>query len=592
MRVLRTVLIAPSRYDGRGVVVFRLGISPNGALGALAGLAEDYNRRHAGSARIDYDFFDEHVREAVTPELLRRWRDEAAAAGDRFVLMVCGVQTVTYPRARDIALMARREGIDVLAGGVHLSAHGPSLDFLVSCGVHVAVGEVEPIWDTIVGDALDETLRPTYRIGGDDGLRVKTSGSYMTAPDIATVPYPHIPAAARKAYVNPAQLFIDGSRGCPFLCTFCVVKNVFGRTVRGRDPEGLVAWMVERVERDGVRSFSFTDDNFSRNPRSTELLERLADARDAGHRFSISLILDVESTCYVRDETKRGAQSRHFLDLCRRAGVAHVYIGLESTNDAVLTEMKKGVNRDREDIHRKHDAASARRRLIDRYRTAVDAWHRIGASVECGYILGFEAERPGVGTEAAHDLLEIGVDVATFFLLAPLPGSEDYARAVRDDGLIEPDFNEYFQHAMMKHPHLSPAEMEDEMHAAVAVMWSWPNVLRRVAGGVFGFGRPRAQTPFNYMKRQFGYKAMLVSGLHTYVEGGLLRRKPTAKRHARYDDEARAYYLGSGRDGDSGLSVSLTDDSSMESLPVRDDQDLVAKTPRPPAAPLAERGAA
>ena len=51
MRKLRTILIAPSRYDARGVVVFRIGISPNGALGALAGLAEDYNRRHAGPRR-------------------------------------------------------------------------------------------------------------------------------------------------------------------------------------------------------------------------------------------------------------------------------------------------------------------------------------------------------------------------------------------------------------------------------------------------------------------------------------------------------------------------------------------------------------
>ena len=82
----------------------------------------------------DYEFFDEHVREAVTPALLRRWRDAAEGRGQRFVVMLCGVQTVTYPRARDIALMARRDGIDVLAGGVHLSAHGPSVDFLVSCG--------------------------------------------------------------------------------------------------------------------------------------------------------------------------------------------------------------------------------------------------------------------------------------------------------------------------------------------------------------------------------------------------------------------------------------------------------------------------
>ena len=82
------------------MVVFRIGISPNGALGALAGLAEDYNRRHRGrGSRIDYDFFDEHVREPVTPALLRRWRDEAAALGQRFVLMLCGVQTDDCIRA-------------------------------------------------------------------------------------------------------------------------------------------------------------------------------------------------------------------------------------------------------------------------------------------------------------------------------------------------------------------------------------------------------------------------------------------------------------------------------------------------------------
>jgi hypothetical protein len=287
--VLRAILIAPSRYDRQGVVVFRLGISPNGALGALAGLAEDYNRRHAGEAHIDYEFFDEHVRGAVTPALLRRWRAEAEAAGQRFVLMLCGVQTVTYPRGRDIALMARREGIDVLAGGVHLSAHGPSVDFLVSCGVHVAIGEVEPIWDEIVADALDGRLQSLYRIAPDQGLRVKSATSYMTAPDLTDVPFPYIPRARRRHYVNPSQLFIDGSRGCPFLCSFCVVKNVFGRTVRGRDPERLVAWMIERVRRDGVRAFSFTDDNFVRNPRHVELLERLAAARLNGVRGGAEL---------------------------------------------------------------------------------------------------------------------------------------------------------------------------------------------------------------------------------------------------------------------------------------------------------------
>jgi hypothetical protein len=159
-----------------------------------------------------------------------------------------------------------------------------------------------------------------------------------------------------------------------------VVKNVFGRTVRSRDPEQLAAWMAARSAQDGIRSFSFTDDNFVRNPRHLDLLERLGAARAAGSRFTISLILDVESTCYAGENSPRGERSREFLRQCEAAGVAHVYIGLESTNDAVLQEMRKGVNRDREEIHGKGDstAEAARRRLIARYRAAVDGWLDIG----------------------------------------------------------------------------------------------------------------------------------------------------------------------------------------------------------------------
>jgi radical SAM superfamily enzyme YgiQ (UPF0313 family) len=572
VRVLRTVLIAPSRYGERGVVVYRLGISPNGALGALAGLAEDFNRRHAGRTRIDYEFFDEHVREAITPELLRHWRATAAAAGQPFVLMLCGVQTVSYPRARDIALMARREGIEVITGGVHLSAHGPSVDFLVSCGVHVAIGEVEPIWDEIVEDALQGRLEPVYRIRAEQGVRVKAAVSDMVAPDITDVPFPHIPAAVRRRYINPKRLFIDGSRGCPFLCTFCVIKNVFGRTVRSRDPARLVDWMMERVRGDGIRAFGFTDDNFVRNPRHLELLERLAVARAHGPKFSLWVILDVESTCYAREDSPRGERTRAFLRLCEAAGVAHVYMGLESTNDAVLQEMRKGVNRDRDEIHGKGgDAAAARRRLVQRYRTAVQAWHDIGASVECGYILGFDADGRGVGRQAAHDLVEIGVDVATFFLLAPLPGSEDYARAVREDTLIEHDFNEYFQRSMMAHPTLSPAELEAELKSALHLMWRWPHFLRRLAGALLGFGRRRTRTPWIYLKRQLAYKAMISSGLHTYGEGGLLRRRvpPAAGRRVIGDAEARRFYLGEAAPHvPSALATIVRDDSSMASLPV------------------------
>lgn len=565
LRVLRVVLVAPSRYDEKGVLVFRIGINQNGSLGAIAGLIEDYNRRHRGRAEIRYEVFDEHVREAVTPELLRSWRDQAHAEGERFALLVCGIQTATYPRGRDIALMARSQGIDVVVGGVHLASHGPSVDFLTSCGVSVGIGEVEPIWDRIVADALDGRLAPLYRIEEGQGLRVKTAVSDITAPDLERQTFPHMPQRYLSRYLNPSHLYIDGSRGCPYLCSFCSVKNTFGRTVRSRDPETLVAWMAERVDRDGIRWFTFTDDNFIRNPRHLEILEGLAKLRAAGRRFSVGLILDVESSCYADEESPRGERTRRFLALCRDAGVSNVFIGLESTNDGALQEMAKQVNRDR-----KANAADAPRAIVARYRTAVRSWQEIGASVECGYILGFDADGPGEGARAARDMVEIGIDIVSFYLLTPLPGAEDYARAVQRGTLIERDFNEYFRNrTMVAHPRLAPAEIEAELRTAVQTFYSWSNVLRRLARGLIGIGRPRVTSPWIFVKRQGGYKLMILAGMYTYFEGGLVRRVAKgARREAVTDAEARAHYLGAAAAAPSRIPQSMLDDSRMDSMPI------------------------
>lgn len=579
MRALRTVLVAPSRYDERGVLVFRVGINQNGSLGALAGMIEDHRRRHAGRVRIDYEVFDEHVRAAVTRERLARWRDEAAAAGERFVLMVCGIQTATYPRGRDIALLARSVGIDVIAGGVHLAGHGPSVDFLVSCGVSVAIGEVEPIFDDIVEDALDGHMAPVYRLGAERGVRVRTAVSDITAPALDRLPFPHVPKRWLRHYLNPSHLYIDSSRGCPYVCSFCTVKNTFGRTVRSREPADVVRWMGERVDRDRIGWFTFTDDNFVRNPRHLEILEGVAKLRAEGRRFSLGLILDVESACYAEESGARGEKTRRFLALCRDAGVSNVFMGLESTNDASLREMAKDVNRDR-----KAGAGDAHESIVRRYRTAVRAWQSIGASVECGYILGFDADGPGCGTLAADDMQAIGIDIVSFYLLTPLPGAEDYAHARSSGTLIERDFNEYFRNrTMVSHPGMSPAQIEAELKRAVLRFYSFRRVLERLARGLFGIGRPRVTSPWLYVKRQLGYKMMILAGMYTYFEGGLFRRGAGfgAPREAVTDEEARRHYLGGDAPARSGVvPASMLDDASMTSLPILREHAIATTTPR------------
>jgi hypothetical protein len=68
---------------------------------------------------------------------------------------------------------------------------------------------------------------------------------------------------------------------------------------------------------------------------------------------------------------------------------------------------------------------------------------------------------------------------------------------------------------------------------------------------------------------------MLLSGLDSYSEGGLFRRRTKVQRMAVTDAEALAYYLH--QDGLSGPSVlpsELLDETDMASLPVLRRHDL------------------
>jgi hypothetical protein len=568
---VRAIVLIPSRYDRRGVMVFRRGLVPNSTAGFIAGLCEHYNRRHAERAQISWRIFDEHVETSITPELLRRWKTEPHSG--RLLLLVAGVQTNNYPRGRDICLMARREGIPVVAGGVHLSCHGPSVDFLISCGVSVAIGEAEPFFDQIIDDAVAGQLKPVYRIGAADGVASKTSASNIRVPELDHLPFPVIPRRYLKRFVR-RQIHVDSSRGCPFLCTFCAVKNAFGRTVRSRDPDELVAWMADHVRR-GIRWFDFTDDNFTRSPRHLEVLDGLARLRESGLKFHVKMMLDIESTCYVNEDSPRGAATRRFLTLCQRAGVRKVYIGIETTRDESLHEIKKNVNRARHAT-----AVDKHVRLIDRFRIGVAAWHSIGATTASIIMLGLDADTRQSGIQGARDVHAIGIDFGFFAWVTPLPGADNYADAVARGTLRHSDFNAYFYEPILRHPTLSTQDLFDMVDEGMRELYSVRNVSSRVAHRLIR--RPRLRAPAGYVARQIAPMIGNLSRLFVIqqVTGGLFRRgaRHCAPRAAVTDEQARAYYLPNVAPSPSPIPASMLDDRHMESLPILQHHEMTSWT--------------
>jgi radical SAM superfamily enzyme YgiQ (UPF0313 family) len=568
---LKTIVLIPSRYDAKGVMVYRLGLIPNSTAGFIAGLCEDYNRRHRDGAHIDWSIFDEHVETSVTEELLQQWKSRAGEG--RLLLLVAGIQTNNYPRARDICLMARKLDIAVVAGGVHLSCHGPSVEFLTSCGVSVSLGEAEPFFDDILEDALQQRLKPLYRISDGVGVRVKTSASDIRVPELTRLPFPMVPRSYIRKFVR-RQVHVDSSRGCPFLCTFCAVKNAFGRTVRSRDPAELVAWMADQVRNNGIRWFDFTDDNFSRSPRHLEVLEGLARLREHdGLKFALKMMLDVESTCYVNDDSARGQATRKFLALCERAGVRKVYIGIETTTDETMREIKKAVNRPR------HASESdTHKQLIERLRVSMEAWHSIGATVGSIIMLGLDADTRESGVRGARDANAIGVDFAFFAWVTPLPGAENYAQAVARGTLRHHDFNSYFYEPILRHPTLGVDDLVEMVAEGTREFYSVGNAARRIRSAVFDAARPRTVAALEYIARQITPMIGKMSRLFVIqqVTGGMFRRgaRHCARRVVITDEEARAHYLPGAAIRARTLPESMLNDGDLESLPILQHHDM------------------
>jgi radical SAM superfamily enzyme YgiQ (UPF0313 family) len=132
------------------------------------------------------------------------------------------------------------------------------------------------------------------------------------------------------------SLQITTSRGCPFHCGYCYLTVVpDGRRYRAEKPERT----VERIER-LLREFDLNaihiidDEFFTRRDRARRVCELILER---------GIEITLRTNCRV-DYIDR--MSLEDLQLFRRAGFKHLYLGAESGNNRVLEFIQKDITRD------------------------------------------------------------------------------------------------------------------------------------------------------------------------------------------------------------------------------------------------------
>jgi radical SAM superfamily enzyme YgiQ (UPF0313 family) len=421
----------------------------------------------------------------------------------------------------------------------------------------------------MLDDYLAGRLRPSYSV--TDGIRAKTGSGEIMVPLITEAQLPAVSDAYLKRFATKTMTTLDTSRGCPFTCSYCSVKNVMGRTMRARDPDAVVRWIRDAAQHHGIDSLFIVDDDFFRSPSWEPILEGMAAFRREGHELSFMMQVDAEAASFgplAADEAPSTQRQRceRFLRLAADAGCYSAFVGFETFNPQNLLAATKVQNLAKEHRRKKDDfgdaAAAALAGVKEKYRRVCDNWHSHGIAVHCGYMIGFPFDGPECGRQAAEWLLEVGVDLASFFVVTPLPGTEDHDKAIREGTIADWDFNQYdSQHMVSQHPRMSTAEVLQAYRDAYRTFYSTRNTLRYLfAREATGRLSPLSRT--SMVRQRLYYFYSYRAGRHPML-GGIWQRGVSAgaRRIAVTDEEARACYLGRGIVSAEGVRVELPSES-------------------------------
>jgi radical SAM superfamily enzyme YgiQ (UPF0313 family) len=295
---------------------------------------------------------------------------------------------VQQDSAREVIRRCREADLTVVAGGPLFTTEPDDFDTVD----HLVLNEAEITLPRFLADLAAGQAQPRY-----------ATDAY---PDLRTTPVPAWGLADLEQYDSMAVQF---SRGCPFNCDFCNITALFGHRPRTK-PAGQILAELDALYDLGWRgSVFFVDDNFIGNKAvlKRELLPALIEWRK-GKR---GMPFNTEVSINLADDDVLMAQMVE-------AGFNKVFIGIETPDDAGLTECHKSQNR-RRDL------------LAD-----VKKLQRAGLRVQGGFIVGFDSDTPSIFQQQIAFIQQSGIVTAMVGLLQAPPGTELYHRMKEEGRLL------------------------------------------------------------------------------------------------------------------------------------------------------------
>jgi hopanoid C-2 methylase len=327
-------------------------------------------------------FVDENIRKATRAEF--EWAD---------VIVVSGMH-VQAPQIHDITERAHAAGKPVMLGGPSASASPemyPDIDYL-------HVGEMGDATDRIIA-CLDESVaRPAAQ------MRFETK-ERLPLEDFPIPAYDLIPLK------NYLMLTLQFSSGCPYLCEFCDIPNLYGRQPRLKMAGQVTAELDAMCAQKGHPPVVyFVDDNFIGNRKATkDMLPHLV-AWQKQHGYPLQ---------FACEATLNIAKQLEILALMREASFLGLFVGIETPEADALKAMRKSQN--------------VAVPMLESIKTLND----YGLEVTSGIILGLDTDSDDTESRL-KDFIDISqIPMLTINLLQALPKTPLWDRLKKADRLAD-----------------------------------------------------------------------------------------------------------------------------------------------------------
>ncbi|MBN2406599.1 MAG: cobalamin-dependent protein [Elusimicrobia bacterium] len=186
------------------------------------------------------------------------------------------------------------------------------------------------------------------------------------------------------------------TRGCPYRCSFCqpTLENLFGKAIRKRSPENVVAELADLKKKYGINACMFEDDTFTMSRVwALEVCDLIMKEN-----------LDVRWCCNMRADLCR----EDMLEIMYSAGLRKINIGIESLTQRLL-----------DDVYNK-------RITVRQIEDSITVAKKIGLTVQGYFMIGHPTET----LEEMKNTIEFAagsdLDDVSYSIITPFPGTYLY----------------------------------------------------------------------------------------------------------------------------------------------------------------------